>query len=232
MMYSNIAAAPTGAAAVARTNRVLRNAYMLLGITLLPTIAGAFVGALFPIYQYLGGALSFVVFLGGMIGFQVIVARNRHSIAGIGWLLGFTAFMGYMIGPMMHYALGLSNGVQIIALAAGGTAAIFFVMAGYATVTKRNFASPSISKMLFIGLVMAILLSAVNVFFIGMPAISLAVSSVIIPICAMFILHTVNKVVRGGETNYIMVTMTLYIMLLNLFQSLMHLLMAFGGSRE
>ena len=231
MMYSNIAAAPTGAAAVARTNRVLRNAYMLLGITLLPTIAGAFVGALFPIYNYLG-MLSFVVFFGGMIGFQVIVARNRHSVAGIGWLLGFTAFMGYMIGPMLHYALGLSNGVQIIALAAGGTAAIFFIMAGYATVTKRNFASPSISKMLFIGLVMAVLLSAVNVFFIGMPAISLAVSSVIIPICAMFILHTVNKVVRGGETNYIMVTMTLYIMLLNLFQSLMHLLMAFGGSRE
>ena len=231
MMYSNIAAAPTGAAAVARTNRVLRNAYMLLGITLLPTIAGAFVGALFPIYNYLG-MLSFVVFFGGMIGFQVIVARNRHSVAGIGWLLGFTAFMGYMIGPMLHYALGLSNGVQIIALAAGGTAAIFFIMAGYATVTKRNFASPSISKMLFIGLVMAVLLSAVNVFFIGMPAISLAVSSVIIPICAMFILHTVNKVVRGGETNYIMVTMTLYIMLLNLFQSLMHLLMAFTGNRE
>ena len=231
MMYSNIAAAPTGAAAVARTNRVLRNAYMLLGITLLPTIAGAFVGALFPIYNYLG-MLSFVVFFGGMIGFQVMVTRNRHSVAGIGWLLGFTAFMGYMIGPMLHYALGLSNGVQIIALAAGGTAAIFFVMAGYATVTKRNFASPSMSKMLFIGLVMAVLLSAVNILFIGMPAISLAVSSVIIPICAMFILHTVNKVVRGGETNYIMVTMTLYIMLLNLFQSLMHLLMAFGGSRE
>ena len=231
MMYSNIAAAPTGAAAVARTNRVLRNAYMLLGITLLPTIAGAFVGALFPIYNYLG-MLSFVVFFGGMIGFQVIVARNRHSVAGIGWLLGFTAFMGYMIGPMLHYALGLSNGVQIIALAAGGTAAIFFVMAGYATVTKRNFASPSMSKMLFIGLVMAVLLSVVNVLFIGMPAISLAVSSVIIPICAMFILHTVNKVVRGGETNYIMVTMTLYIMLLNLFQSLMHLLMAFTGNRE
>ncbi len=228
MMHSSITAPATGA--VTRTNRVLRNAYLLLSLTMLPTIAGAFLGAAFPIFAYLGN-LSFVVFLGGMIGFQMIVMRNRHSIAGIGWLLGFTAFMGYMLGPMLGFAVGLSNGVQIIATAAGGTAAIFFVMAGYATTTKRDFSSPSLHKMLLIGMWMAFGLGAIN-WFIGSSAISLAVSSIFIPIAAMFILFTINRVVRGGETNYIMVTMTLYVMLFNIFQSLLHLLMAFGGSRD
>ena len=231
MMYSNIAAAPTGAAAVARTNRVLRNAYMLLGITLLPTIAGAFVGALFPLMAALGW-MSLIVFLGAMFGLQALIIRNRDNVRGIGWLLLFTFVMGYFVGPMLGYAVGsFSNGIEMIALAVGGTAAIFFILAGYATVTKRNLASPSLFKMLFVGMWMFFIAGAVN-FFFQVPALSLAISSVFMLIACGFILYTVNNVVRGGETNYIMVTMTLYIMLLNLFQSLMHLLMAFTGNRE
>lgn len=230
MIHSSISAPVLGAAA-ARTNRVLRNAYLLLAITLLPTIAGAFLGAAFPIFAYLGWA-GMLVFLAGLFGFQTMVIRNRHSAAGIGWLLAFTLFMGYMIGPMLGMAVGLRNGVEIIALAGGGTAAIFFVMAGYASTTKRDFSSPSLFKMLFIGMLMAFGLGIINSVFFGVSAIGLAVSSIFIPIAAMFILYTVNRVVRGGETNYILVTMTLYIMLLNIFQSLLHLLMAFGGNRD
>lgn len=224
---------PSAAAgATAQTNRVLRNSYLLLGLTLLPTIAGAFLGALFPLFAIVGPGMSFFVFLGVLIGFQKVVARNRNSVAGIGWLLGFTLFLGYFIGPSVGLALGMKNGLQIVAVAAGGTAAIFFIMAGYATVTKRNFATASIGKMLSIGLWMAVGLSFIN-YFLGVSAISLAVSSIIILICATFILFTVNRVVRGGETNYIMVTMTLYIMLFNIFQSLLSLLMAFtGGGRD
>ena len=215
----------------AEMNRVLRNSYMLLGITLLPTIAGAFLGALFPLMAHLGW-LSLIVFLGAMFGFQAMVIRNRHSTAGIGWLLAFTFVMGYFVGPMVGYALGsLRNGLEIVATAIGGTAAIFFILAGYASTTKRNFASPSLFKMLFIGMIMAFVLGILNVF-IGIPALSLAISSVFIVIASGFILFTINNVVRGGEDNYIMVTMTLYIMLLNIFQSLMHLLMAFAGNRE
>lgn len=228
MMYSSVSAT---SAPAAQTNRVLRNAYMLLGITLLPTIAGAFVGALFPLMAALGW-MSLIVFLGAMFGLQAMVIRNRNSAVGIGWLLVFTFVMGYFIGPMIGLALGsLRNGLEIVATAIGGTAAIFFLLAGYATTTKRNFASPSLFKMLFIGMIMAFVLGILNVF-IGIPALSLAISSVFIVIASGFILFTINNVVRGGEDNYIMVTMTLYIMLLNLFQSLMHLLMAFAGSRE
>lgn len=229
MMHSSISAPVTGVAA-RQTNRVLRNAYLLLAITLLPTIAGAFLGALFPLFAYLGW-MGLLVFMAGLFGFQTMVIRNQHSVAGIVWLLAFTAFMGYMLGPMLGLAVGLSNGLQIIATAAGGTAGIFFLMAGYAATTKRDFSSPSLTKMLVIGMFMAFGLSIVN-FFLGVPAISMAVSAVFIPIAAMFILVTINRTVRGGETNYIMVTMTLYIMLFNIFQSLLHLLMMFGGSRE
>lgn len=229
MMYSSI---PASAASATQTNRVLRNAYLLLGITMLPTIAGAFVGALFPIMQSLG-FLSIIVFLVAMFGLQAVIIRNRNNVSGIGWLLVFTFVMGYFIGPMIGYALGnYRNGLEILASAIGGTAAIFFVLAGYATTTRRNLASPSLGKMLFIGMLMMFFIGILNSFFFQMPAVMLAVSSLFAVISAGFILFTINRVVRGGETNYIMVTMTLYIMLLNIFQWLMHMLMAFAGNNE
>lgn len=229
MMYSSI---PVSAASATETNRVLRNAYLLLGITMLPTIAGAFVGAKYPIMQSLGW-LSFVVFLGAMFGLQAVIIRNRNKVSGIGWLLVFTFVMGYFIGPMIGYAIGnYDNGTEILATAIGGTAAIFFVLAGYASTTRRNLSSPSLGKMLTIGMMMMFVIGILNAMFFEMPAVMLAVSSLFAVIAAGFILFTINRVVRGGETNYIMVTMTLYIMLLNIFQWLMHMLMAFGGSNE
>lgn len=216
---------------VATTNRVLRNTYTLLAITLIPTVIGAIVGALFPLMAAIG-LWSLAVFLVALFGLQAMVIKNRNSGAGVGWLLLFTFVMGYFTGPLVGIALGsFSNGAELVALAAGGTAAIFFGLAGYATVTKRNLASPSLGKMLFIGMLMLFTIGIINVFFAS-STIALAVSSLFIVIASGFILYTINNVVRGGETNYILATMTIYIMLLNLFQSLLHLLMIFAGNRE
>ena len=229
----NATSIPATAAAITRTNRVLRNSYLLLAISLLPTIAGAALGAVYPIYAYMSPWIVLFAFLGVMFGFQAMIIRNRHSVAGIGWLLGFTLAMGYMIGPSIGFAIGnYSNGAELVATAVGGTAAIFFVLAGYATVTRRNFATPSIAKTLFIGMMMAFVLGIFNSMFFQVSAVSLAISAIFMLISSAYIVYTINNVVRGGETNYIMVTMTLFIMVLNLFQSLLHLLMAFAGNRE
>lgn len=225
------AVAERGYAASPQAQRVLRNTYLLLAITLLPAIAGAFLGAVFPLMAYMGWA-SLLVFLAAMFGLQYMVVRNRQSAAGIGWLLAFTFVMGYFVGPLVGYAIGsFSNGLELVALAVGGTAAIFFGLAGYATVTRRDFAGMSVGKTLFIGMWMAFALAILNLF-LQVPALSLAISAVFMVIASGFILFTINNIVRGGETNYIMATMTLFIMLLNLFQSLLHLLMVFAGNRE
>ena len=218
-------------AASPQARRVLRNTYLLLGITMLPTIAGAFVGAMFPLMERLGW-MSLIIFMGAMFGLQAMVIRNRDSMAGVGWLLVFTFVMGYFTGPLVGYALGsFSNGAELVALAVGGTAAIFMGLAGYATVTTRDFAGMSLGKTLFIGMWMAFALGILN-FFLKIPALSLAISAGFMVIASGFILFTINRIVRGGESNYILAAMTIYIMLLNLFQSLMHLLMAFAGNRE
>jgi len=230
MRYS-IPAAGGARLDVATTNRVLRNTYTLLAITLLPTIIGAFAGAAFPIMATMGW-LSLIVFFAAMFGLQAMVVKNRNSAAGVGWLLLFTFVMGFFVGPLVGFALGeFSNGAELVALAVGGTAAIFFGLAGYATVTKRDLSGFSFGKTLVIGMWMLVAISVMNFFFQSSP-ISLAVSALFMVIASGFILFTVNRIVRGGEDNYILATMTLFIMLLNLFTSLLHLLMAFAGNRE
>lgn len=212
--------------------KCLRNTYLLLGLTLLPTVVGAAVGVAFPITLALGFFGHLILFLGVLFGMQYLIIRNRDNIMGVNMLLLFTFFMGYFLGPILSIALAFSNGVDMIATAFVGTAATFFVLAGYATVTSRNFATPGIFKTLFIGMMMAFVLSIAGAF-IQVPALSLAISAVFIPIASAFIVYTINNVVRGGETNYILATLSVYIMLLNIFQSLLHILMAFaGGGRD
>lgn len=227
------AARANAALGTEQTNKVLRNTYTLLAITMLPTIIGAFAGVAFPLLAMTGPLVGMLLFLGAMFGLQMMVIKNRNSAAGIGWLLFFTFVMGYFMGPMVGFALGsFSNGAQLVAMAMGGTAAIFFTLAGYATVTKRDFSSPSLAKMLIIGMWMFFILGIVNAFLLQMPALALAISAMFIVIASGFIIFTINRIVRGGEDNYILATMTIYIMLLNIFQSLLHLLMAFAGNRE
>lgn len=216
---------------VETTNKVLRNTYLLLAITMVPTAIGAVIGAVYPLAAVMG-MWSLLVFFAVMFGMQGLIIANRHSAKGVGWLLLFTFAMGYFIGPIVGFALNsYSNGGALVATAAGGTAAIFFGLAGYATTTKRDFSSMGFGKSLMIGMWMLFVIAMINLFFAN-SIIALAVSSLFIVIASGFILFTINRVVRGGEDNYIMATMVIYIMLLNLFQSLLHLLMIFAGNRE
>ena len=232
MRYTLPAARAASVLGAERTNKVLRNTYMLLAITMLPTIVGAFVGAMFPLAAVIG-LWSLAVFFAVVVGLQAVVIKNRNSAAGVAWLLVLTFAMGYFLGPIIGYALGsYSNGLQLVAMAIGGTAVIFFTLAGYATVTKRDFSSLSTLKILSIGMLMMVVVSVGNLVFFKMPVLALAVSSVVIVISSGLIVFAVNRVIRGGEDNYLLVTMVIYIQLFNLFHSLLHLLMAFAGNRE
>ena len=211
--------------------KCLRNTYLLLGLTLVPTVIGAAVGVAYPITLLFGFWGHLIAFLAVLFGLQYLIVKNRENVMGVNLLLLFTFFMGFFMGPILHFALRLSNGVELIGVAFLGTAATFFVLAGYATMTTRNFATPGMIKTLTIGIFMAFILSIIGA--VGeIPVLGLAISAVFIPIASMFIVYTINNIVRGGENNYIMATMTVYIMLLNIFQSLLHLLMFFTGGRE
>ena len=211
--------------------KVLRNTYLLLGITLLPTILGAFVGVQYPILFQAGLLAYFITFFLIIFGVQYMIVRHANSMAGVNWLLFFTFCLGYFLGPLLSVALSFSNGVELIAMAMGGTAAMFFVLAGFASTTKRNLATPGIFKVLFVGMIVAFIASIIGVF-VQVPALSLAVSVIFMLIAGGFLTYTVNAIVRGGETNYILATLTIFIMLYNIFSSLLHILLAFAGNRE
>lgn len=211
-------------------NRVLRNTYMMLALTMIPTIMGAFVGlsmnfsfmAQSPIMAPL---LMFAV----MMGMLFAVSALRNSTWGIAMLLGFTFVAGVFLGPILQHALHLRNGAQLVGLAAGGTGAIFFSLATIATVSKRDFSF--MGKFLFIGLILLVLTSLANLFF-AIPALSLTISSIAVLLFSAYILYDVSRIVHGGETNYIMATMTLFLNIYNLFVNLLSLLMAFSGERD
>ncbi|NTV94133.1 MAG: Bax inhibitor-1/YccA family protein [Thiobacillus sp.] len=214
----------------AERNKVLRNTYMLLGISLVPTVIGALVGmsmnfafmAQHPIMYSLG---AFAVMMGMFFG----ISASRNSGLGVVLLLALTGFMGLMLGPILQMALGFSNGGQIVGLAAGGTAAIFLVLAGIATTSKRDFSF--MGKFLMVGIVLLILASLANLFF-QIPAMALTLSAVAVLLFSGFILFDVSRVVNGGETNYVMATLAIYLDIYNLFVNLLQLLMALMGERD
>jgi modulator of FtsH protease len=211
-------------------NRVLRNTYLLLSLTMIPTIIGAIVGvntsfAWLAQYPILGP----LVMLGVMIGCLFAVSALRNTVWGVVALLGFTFLMGWWLGPMLQYALNFRNGAQLIGLAAGATGVIFFGLASYVTVSKTDFSF--LGKFLFVGLIMLILASIANLFF-QVPAASLTISAIAVAIFAGYILYDVSDIVHGGETNYIMATLRIYIDIYNIFVHLLNLLLAFAGSRD
>lgn len=212
------------------TNRVLRNTYALLGLTMIPTVIGAMVG-LSMNFSFLATnpIMGFIGILAAVYGMSWLVAKNANSSLGVWLLFGFTFIMGLLLGPILQHALHLSNGPQLIGLAAGGTAASFLALAGIASNTKRDFSH--LAKFLTIGFVLVILAIVAN-FFFQVPVLSLTISAVIVLLMAGFILFEINQVVRGGQTNYIMATMSIYISLHNMFANLLHLLMAFMGGDD
>lgn len=212
-------------------NRVLRNTYWLLALSLLPTIGGAWIGGqlnLMRIFVAYPIAAPLVMF-GVMIGSLFVVTALRNSAWGIAALFGFTFVAGLALTPILTYAAGFANGGQLVALAGGMTAAIFFAMATIATVTKRDFSF--MGKFLLVGVILLVVASLANLFF-QVPAVSLTISAIAVLIFSAYILYDVSNIVRGGETNYIMATMSLFLNIYNIFISLLNLLLAFAGNRE
>lgn len=212
------------------THRVLRNTYMLLGLSLIPTALGAFIGMNMNFSFMVGSPIiSTLLMIAVMFGMLWAVQANRDSGLGVVLLLAFTGVMGLFLGPILQVAAGLSNGGQIVTLAAGGTAAIFLTLAGIATTSKRDFSF--LGKFLMIGLVMLILASLANLFF-QIPALALTLSGVAVLLFSGLLLFDISRIVNGGETNYVMATLAVYLDLYNIFVNLLQLLMAFMGERD
>ena len=208
-------------------HKVLRNTYMLLALSMIPTAIGALAGISmhFVLHGWAGPLIFFAVSIGAFYAIQ----STRNSPVGVVLLLAYTGFMGLWLSQILQVALRFGNGGQLIALAAGGTAAIFFTLATIATVTKRDFSF--MSQFLFVGLVVLCLASLVNLFF-AVPAVSLAISAAAVLLFSGYILFDVSNIINGGETNYITATLQLYLDILNIFISLLNLLMAFSGDRR
>lgn len=210
-------------------NKVLRNTYWLLALSLLPTVLGAWVGVSTGITASLSGGLGLIVFLGGAFGFMFAIEKTKNSAAGVPVLLGFTFFMGLMLSRMIAMVLGFSNGAELVMTAFGGTAGVFLAMASLATVIKRDLSS--MGKWLFVGAIVLLVGGIVNVF-VGSTAGMMALSVAAIGIFSAFMLYDLKRIMDGGETNYISATLALYLDLFNVFQSLLALLGIMGGERE
>lgn len=202
-------------------NKVLRNTYWLLALSLLPTVAGAWLGVATGITQGLTGFLGLIVFMGGAFGFMYLIEKHKESVKGIYFLLAFTFFMGLMLSRLLAVILGREGGAGIVMTAFGGTAGVFFVMASLATVIKRSL--EGMGKWLMVGAVVLMVASIVNIF-VGSSALMMAISTLVIAVFSLFMLYDLKRIVDGGETNYISATLGLYMSLFNVFQALLALL--------
>ena len=211
--------------------RVLRNTYWLLGLSLLPTVAGALAGMSFNFIALFRAApiMTPILMFAAMLGSLFVVTRLRNSAWGVAALFGFTFIAGLMLTPILTVAAGFRNDGQLVAMAGGLTAVVFFALASIATVTKRDFSF--LGKFLFVGLILLIVASLANLFF-QVPAVSLTISAVAVLIFSMYILYDVSNIVRGGETNYVMATLSLFLDIYNLFVSLLNILLALSGQRD
>jgi len=214
---------------VAERNKVLRNTYWLLALSLVPTVLGAWLGVAMGLAQTLSGGVGLVVFLAGAFGFIYAIEKTKNSAAGVPVLLGFTFFMGLMLSRMIAMVLGFKNGSELVMTAFGGTAGVFFVMASLSSVIKRDLSG--MGKWLFVG-AMALLVGGVINVFVGSTAGMMAMSVAAIGVFSAYMLYDLKRIIDGGETNYISATLALYLDIVNVFQSLLALLGIFGGERD
>ena len=213
----------------AERNRVVRNTYWLLAISMLPTVLGAYVGVTTGISYAISGVMGRILMLAGVFGFIYAIERTKESATGVYVLLGFTFFMGLMLSRMIAMVLGFKNGAELVMTAFAGTAGVFFVMASLATVIKRDLSG--MGKWLMVGAVVLVVGSIINVF-VGSSAGMMVISMLSMAIFSAFMLYDLKQVMDGGETNYISATLTLYLDIINVFQSLLSLLGIFGGERD
>lgn len=227
----NRAGAPAGAAGEVVRNRVLRNTYWLLALSLIPTVLGAMVGLYTGINRVMGASpgMSAIVFLVGALGMMFAIEKNKDNSLGVVLLLAFTFFMGVMLSRMLGFVFGMGNGAQLVMTAFGGTAVVFATMATLASTIKRDLSG--MQKFLFMGAVVILVAALANIF-LQLPALMLTVSVLAVVIFSAFLLVDMQRVINGGETNYVSATLAIYLSVYNIFSNLLMLLGIFGGDRE
>jgi modulator of FtsH protease len=220
----------TGTSEASR-NAVLRNTYWLLAASLIPTIIGSWLGVAFNFAAVVAASplIWLLVFIAGGIGFVFAIHAAKNSGLGVAILLAFTLFIGLTMSPLIGHVLGFSNGVELIMLAAGGTAAIFGVMATLATIIKRDISGWG--KFLTIALVGLLIVMVANIF-LHLTILALVLSILAIAIFSAFLLYDLKRIVDGGETNYVTATLGVYLSLINIFQNLLSILGMTAGRRD
>ena len=220
-----------GAATGVVRNRVLRNTYWLLALSLIPTVLGAAVGMSTGISQVMASipVMTVIIFLAGAFGLMFAIEKYKESSLGVGLLLLFTFFMGVMLSRLLGFVLGMSNGTQLVMFAFGGTAIVFGTMATLATTIKRDLSG--LSKFMFIGVVILLVAGIANIW-LKLPALMLTISVLAIVIFSAFMLIDLQRVVNGGETNYVSATLAIYLDVYNVFSNLLAILGITGGSRD
>jgi modulator of FtsH protease len=225
----NYAATQDYALPAGSAQRVLRNTYLLLALTMVPTVIGAAIGIQLAPAMMASPIITMVLMFASVIGLQFGIAHYRNSGIGVALLLLMTGLVGLFLGPLLNVALSMRNGMQLVAYAAVGTGAIFLAMGTIATTTKRDFSF--MGKFLFVGMI-ALLVAIVANAFLQIPALALTISTLVIVVFSLFLLYDLNRIVRGGETNYVMATTGVYLSLLNIFASLLQILLALSGDRD
>lgn len=230
-MNDSLQTAAYGSSIAVERNRVLRNTYALLALSLVPTVLGAWIGIASGFNTLFAGRiwLSLLVFFGGAFAFLWAIERNKNSSLGVVLLLGFTFFMGLMLSRLVGAVLGLKNGGDLVMMAFGGTAVIFAAMATLGTVIKKDLSG--MGKFLFVG-ALIVMIGGIAGAFLQIPALTLTILVLCLGIFSAYMLYDINQIVTGGETNYISATLALYLDIFNVFQSLLSLLGIFGGERE
>jgi modulator of FtsH protease len=225
----NYSAAQDVAYTSAEGQKVLRNTYLLLALTMVPTVIGAFVGMQTGGVIMASPIVSSVVMLAAVIGLQFAIAKHRNSGLGVALLLLMTGLLGWWLGPILNIALSMSNGMALVGYAAVGTGAVFLSMGAIAQTTKRDFSF--MGKFLFVGMI-ALLIAMFANMWLQIPALALTISTLVIVVFSLFLLYDLQRIIRGGETNYVMATTGVYMSLFNIFANLLYLLMALTGERE
>ncbi len=220
-MITNRSIATTRREGVLSTNKLIRNTYLLLSMTLLFSALTAGISVLLNLPP-----MGLLITLGGYFGLLFLTTRFSNSALGLVFIFALTGFMGLTLGPLINAYLGLPNGGQIVAMAMAGTAVIFLGLSAYAITTRKDFSF--MGGFLMVGILVAFL-AGLAAFFFSMPGLSLAVSAMFVLLMSGLILYQTSEIVNGGETNYILATITLFVSIYNLFTSLLQLLAAFSG---
>ena len=210
--------------------RVLRNTYALLALSMVPTVLGAWLGVAMGFSFFAGSPMiGFLLFMGIAFGFFFAIEKFKDSGVGVLLLLGFTFFMGLMLSRLIGHALGMSNGVRLISLAFGGTGLVFVGMSALASSTKRDLSN--MGKWLFMGVVVMLVAGIANIW-LQLPALHLAIATMAVAVFSAFIVYDLKRIIDGGETNYVTATLAIYLDVYNVFTALLQLLMALGGGGD